>query len=217
MKAALLTREYHPEVYGGAGVHVEYLSQELAKLIDVDVWCFGAQKGVGHLLDMAARVDPVAQLVLLAGAADTPGIGAEMAARAAALAERRNGVHWIAAMLPRQDVVQLLSHGTVFVCPSVNEPFGLINLEAMACGLPVVATAVGGIPEIVADGITGRLVEIPPGEVGLGAALAEAVNAVLADPASARAMREAGRRRVLEQFTWGAIAARTEALYRSLL
>ncbi len=119
-------------------------------------------------------------------------------------------------MLPRPDVVQLLSHATVFVCPSVYEPFGLINVEAMACGLPVVATAVGGIPEIVVEGVTGFLVPVPEGEVGLGKALAERVLAVAADPERAAEMGRQGRQRVLDQFTWSAIAGRTAALYGTL-
>jgi starch synthase len=120
-------------------------------------------------------------------------------------------------MLPRPEVVQLLSHATVFVCPSVYEPFGLINLEAMACELPVVATSVGGIPEIVVDGVTGYLVPVPDGEKGLGSALSERVNAVLGDPARARAMGKAGRQRVLQHFTWEAIAIKTAELYDALV
>jgi len=175
-----------------------------------------AQKGIRHLLDMAALLPRRVQLVFLAGAADTPEIGAEMSARAAALGAERDEVHWIESMLPRPDVVQLLSHATVFVCPSVYEPFGLINLEAMACGLPVVATAVGGIPEIVVEGVTGHLVPVPEAEEGLGSALAERVIAVLADEVRAKEMGEAGRQRVLDHFTWQAIAARTAELYASL-
>jgi len=177
-----------------------------------------AQKGISHLLDMATLIPRGVQLVFLAGAPDTPEIGAEMAARAAALRqERREGVHWIESMLPRSEVVQLLSHATVFVCPSVYEPFGLINLEAMACELPVVATAVGGIPEIVVEGVTGYLVPLPDTGYGLGSALAERVNAILEDPTRARTMGRAGRERVLAEFTWQAIAARTAALYASLV
>jgi starch synthase len=176
-----------------------------------------AQKGVGHLLDMAELLPAEVQLVFLAGAADNPAIGAEMAARAEDLAARREKMHWIEAMLPRPEVVQLLSHATVFVCPSVYEPFGLINLEAMACGLPVVATAVGGIPEIVLDGVTGYLVQVPGEEEGLGSALFDRVFVLLSDPDKARAMGAAGRQRVLEEFTWQAIAARTVELYVSLL
>ena len=175
-----------------------------------------AQKGIGHLLDMGALVARDAQLVLLAGAPDTAQIGAEMAARAATLRAEREGVHWISSRLSRPEIVQILSHASVFVCPSVYEPFGLINLEAMACGLPVVATAVGGIPEVVVDGATGYLVDVPPGESGLGAALAERVTLLLSEPERARAMGQAGRQRVLDHFTWEAVAAQTAELYRSL-
>ena len=176
-----------------------------------------AQKGIGHLLDMAELMPADVQLLFLAGAPDTAEIGAEMSARAEALAARRPGVHWIEAMLPRREVVQLLSHATVFVCPSVYEPFGLINVEAMACGLPVVATAVGGIPEIVVDGVTGYLVPVSEGGAGLGAALAERVDGLLAHADRAAEMGQEGRRRVLEHFTWSAIARRTAELYWSLL
>jgi starch synthase len=173
-----------------------------------------AQKGIRHLLDMAALLPNEVQLVC---AADTAEIGAEISARAAALRASREGVHWIESMLPRHQVVQLLSHSTVFVCPSVYEPFGLVNLEAMACGLPVVATAVGGIPEIVVDGVTGYLVPLPAGGEGLGEALSHRVKEILGDPARASAMGRAGRRRVLDHFTWGAIAARTVELYATLI
>jgi alpha-maltose-1-phosphate synthase len=176
-----------------------------------------AQKGVDHLLDMAALLSPDVQLVFLAGAADTPEIGTEMSARATALQAVRKGMHWIESMLPRRDVVQLLSHASVFVCPSVYEPFGLINIEAMACGLPVVATAVGGIPEIVVDGVSGLLVPVPDGETGLGSALAEQVHYILSDQVRARTMGEAGRERVLRHFTWQAIAAQTAEVYASLV
>jgi starch synthase len=176
-----------------------------------------AQKGIGHLLDMADLISPEAQLVFLAGAADTAEIGAEMAGRAASLRQRRKGVHWIETMLARVEVIQLLSHATVFVCPSTYEPFGLINVEAMACAAPVVATAVGGIPEIVIDEVTGYLVALPHDLSRLGAALAERVNGLLSDRSKARAMGAAGRERVQDHFTWQAVAARTAALYATLL
>jgi alpha-maltose-1-phosphate synthase len=176
-----------------------------------------AQKGIRHLLDMAELISPGVQLVFLAGAADTPEIGAEMAKRAASLRQRRKGVHWIETMLARVEVIQLLSHATVFVCPSTYEPFGLINVEAMACAAPVVATAVGGIPEIVVDGATGYLVELPQDLRGLGAGLAERVNELLSDDVKARLMGAAGRQRVQDHFTWQAVAARTAALYTTLL
>jgi starch synthase len=184
------------------------------------------QKGIGHLLDAAAAIDPAAGLVLCAGAPDTPELGDAMRARAGALAASRPGVHWIEEMLPRADIVALLGHAAVFVCPSVYEPFGLINVEAMACGAPVVASAVGGIPEIVVDGETGALVPFaasddpygsPADPARFAADLAAAVNALLADPARADAMGRAGRRRVVERFTWEAIAARTADLYREVV
>jgi starch synthase len=170
------------------------------------------QKGIDQLLAAAGSFVPDAQLVLCAGAPDTPEIGAETRARVDALREARSGVFWIEEMLPVREKVQLLTHASVFVCPSVYEPFGLINLEAMACEVPVVASAVGGIPEIVVDGETGWLV--PPADPG---ALAERVNALLVAPAEARRMGQAGRRRVLEEFRWDVIAERTVALYRRLV
>jgi starch synthase len=184
-----------------------------------------AQKGVEHLLAAAEHIDPAAQLVLCAGAPDTPDIGRRTRAAAAALAERRGGVHWIEDLLPRSEVVQLLSHATVFLCPSVYEPFGLINVEAMACSVPVVASAVGGIPEIVLDGTTGLLVPLrDPGPDGqpadpgrFASDLAVAVNEVLGNPERATAMGRAGRQRVLDSFTWKVAAERTDRLYRTVL
>src|SRR6266545_3955651 len=116
------------------------------------------QKGLSHLLAAAPQIDPSVQLVLCAGAPDTAEIAAETASAVAALSSRRSGVVWVRDMLPRTDLVQLLTHATVFVCPSVYEPLGIVNLEAMACETAVVASAVGGIPEVVADGVTGLLV-----------------------------------------------------------
>ena len=174
------------------------------------------QKGLSHLL-RAARGLP-GQLVLCAGAPDTPEIAAEARELVAELQRSREGVIWIQDMLPRQDVVQLLSHATVFVCPSVYEPLGIVNLEAMACGTAVVASAVGGIPEVVDDGVTGVLVpydESDPAafEAGLAAATAD----LLADPARADTLGAAGRRRAVGEFGWAAIAERTVEVYRSVL
>jgi alpha-maltose-1-phosphate synthase len=183
------------------------------------------QKGVLHLLDAAEGLIPDAQLVLCAGAPDTPELAARMRERVAALQGRRTGVVWIDRMLDRAEVVQLLSHATVFACPSIYEPFGLVNLEAMACELPVVASAVGGIPEIVVEGETGHLVAFAPGDdpygsprdpAGFAAALAERLNDLLTAPDRAQAMGRAGRRRVEEHFAWPGIARRTAELYRSL-
>ncbi|MDX6196955.1 MAG: alpha-maltose-phosphate synthase [Actinomycetota bacterium] len=174
------------------------------------------QKGLAHLL-RAAR-DLPGQLVLCAGAPDTPEIAAEATALVAELQQTRAGVIWIQEMLPRQDVVQLLSHATVFVCPSVYEPLGIVNLEAMACGTAVVASAVGGIPEVVVDGETGLLVpydEKDPAsfERDLGARLSE----LLTDPSRAATMGRAGRERAVADFGWAAIARRTLELYEEVV
>ena len=182
------------------------------------------QKGITHLLDAARHLDPAAAIVLCAGAADTPGLADEVSSAVGALRTERDGVHWVEGMLPEPDVVQLMSHAAVFVCPSTYEPFGLINLEAMACEVPVVASAVGGIPEIVVDGVTGRLVGFERREDGspadparFAADLAGAIDELLADPGRAGEMGRAGRARVVEAFTWEAIAERTAGIYRELV
>jgi starch synthase len=176
------------------------------------------QKGLAHLLRAAADFDPSVQLVLCAGAPDTPAIAAEIAAAVQALAATRTGVIWIRDMLPRPDVVELLGASTVFVCPSIYEPLGIVNLEAMACETAVVASAVGGIPEVVDDGVTGTLVAYSPDEVeSFERGLADAVNALCGDPARAAEMGRAGRRRAVTEFGWDTIAARTVELYASLL
>jgi starch synthase len=183
------------------------------------------QKGVEHLLEAARSFDPSAQLVLCAGSADTKELGEEVARRVADLQASRDGVIWLEHMLPKPEVIQLLSHATVFACPSIYEPLGIVNLEAMACEAAVVATATGGIVEVVVDGETGLLVPIEPGDDGTGAPrdpakfaadFAERVNALLADPERARAMGRAGRARAVGEFAWPAIAEQTSALYRSL-
>lgn len=174
------------------------------------------QKGLAHLL-RAAR-DLPGQLVLCAGAPDTPEIAAETRALVDELTASRDGVVWIQDMLPRADVVQLLSHAAVFVCPSVYEPLGIVNLEAMACGTAVVASDVGGIPEVVDDGRTGRLVHYDEADpTAFERGLAEQVGALLADPALAAAMGRAGRERAVTEFGWDALALRTVELYRSVL
>jgi alpha-maltose-1-phosphate synthase len=182
------------------------------------------QKGIAHLLEAAPTIDPRAQLVLCAGAPDTPEIAVEVGVKLAAARERHPGIVWIDQMLPRRDLVQVLSHATVFCCPSIYEPFGIVNLEAMACGAAVVATATGGIPEVVEDGVTGLLVPFEPGPSGdpvdppaFAEELATRVNELVGDPERARAMGRAGRQRVLERFTWSAVAGRTLQLYRRVL
>ncbi len=180
------------------------------------------QKGLAYLLEAAPAIDGRAQLAILAGAADTPELAAEIHGLADAARRRTGGLCWIDEMLPRRDVAQILSHATCFVCPSIYEPFGLVNVEAMACGTAVVASAVGGIPEIVVDGETGLLVPVelddtperaPVAPRGLSRALADAVNSLVDDPARARAMGDAGRARVEETFSWTAVAERTAACY----
>ncbi|GGI04172.1 glycogen synthase [Egicoccus halophilus] len=183
------------------------------------------QKGVTHLLDVAERLPAGSQMVLCAGAPDTPQIAEEFRTRVAALADAPVDVVWIEQMLPRDELLEVLSGAAVFVCPSIYEPFGIVNLEAMACGLPVVASAVGGIPEIVVRDETGWLVDFAPGDDAIGSptdpsafadALAAPVARCLADPELATRMGAAGRRRVEEHFSWTAIAGQTAELYRSL-
>ncbi len=176
------------------------------------------QKGVGHLLAAAAHLRPGVQVVLCAGAPDTEALGSETARAVSELQVSRPGVMWIREMLPRPDLVQLLTHAAVFLCPSVYEPLGIVNLEAMACGTAVVASAVGGIPEVVADGETGLLVDYDVGRPEqFQHDLAERTNELLDDPGRARQMGAAGRRRAVEEFGWDKIAETTRRLYQSLL
>jgi glycogen synthase len=184
------------------------------------------QKGIVHLVRAIPQIDPSAQVVLCAGAPDTPEIGAELDRAVAEVRARRADVVWIRDMLSRDDAVQMYSHASVFCCPSIYEPFGLINLEAMACGTPVVASAVGGIPEVVVHGETGLLVPLeqqrespfePLDPPGFSRELARAINRLLADPELCTRMAEAGRRRVEEHFTWRVIAQRTLDLYQAIV
>jgi glycogen synthase len=188
------------------------------------------QKGILHLVRALRHLRPGPeglQVVLCAGAPDTPEIGAEMAALVDdARRDSAARVVWLPEMLPKSDTIALYTHAAVFVCPSVYEPFGIINLEAMACETPVVASAVGGIPEIVVPGGTGLLVPFaaeggaspePRDPDAFQRALADAVNALLADPARREAMGRAARERVLASFSWRAIAARTLEFYRDLV
>ncbi|MCU1616686.1 MAG: glycogen synthase [Frankiales bacterium] len=176
------------------------------------------QKGLTHLLAAADRLPPDAGLVLCAGAADTPAERQQVADAVTALQSRRSGVVWIEAMLPREQLVPLITHATVFVCPSVYEPLGIVNLEAAACGTAVVASDVGGIPEVVDDGRTGLLVHYDPDDVAaFEAALAARIAELLADPQRAAAMGAAGRERVLSEFGWPAIAQQTVGVYSDVL
>jgi starch synthase len=176
------------------------------------------QKGVPHLLRAGLQLDPSVQLVLLAGAADTVELKAETDALIDELKAARDGVFVVSEMLPREEVRQVLSHALAFVCPSVYEPLGIVNLEAMACETAVVASAVGGIPEVVDDGVTGTLVRYDENDTAtFERDLAAAINELVADPAKAEAMGKAGRERAVSQFGWDAVADRTVELYNSLL
>lgn len=183
------------------------------------------QKGLPYLLRAAEQLPPDVQLVLCAGAPDTPQIMAEVEGLVKGLQETREGVVWIDRLLSRRELCTLLSAATTFVCPSVYEPLGIVNLEAMACGAAVVGTATGGIPEVVADGVTGRLVPIEQVQDGTGtpidpekfvADLARVLTEVVTDPERAAAYGRAGRERAATDFSWGAIADATRALYEEV-
>ena len=184
------------------------------------------QKGLPYFLRAAELLPPEVQLILCAGAPDTPEIMAEVQGLVQQLQRSREGVVWIEEFLPRPDLCAILTSATTFVCPSVYEPLGIVNLEAMACGAAVVGTATGGIPEVVIDGVTGRLVEIEQVEDGTGtpvdpekfvADLAATLTEVVSDPEKARAYGRAGRERAASAFSWEAIADETAALYREVV
>ena len=183
------------------------------------------QKGIIHLVRALPHLDPGFQVVLCAGAPDTTEIEEEMKSAVEAAQQERPGVVWIGEMLPKSEIIALYSGAEVFVCPSIYEPFGIINLEAMACGTPVVASAVGGIPEVVVHGETGLLVPVEQMNVApfepvnadtFAFHLAEAINELMRDEARRRSMGEKARRRVEENFSWEAIARKTAELYRTV-
>ncbi|MDR2566642.1 MAG: glycogen synthase [Bifidobacteriaceae bacterium] len=184
------------------------------------------QKGLPYFLRAVRRLEPGVQVVLAAGAPDTPQIAAEVRGLVEELGRERQGVVWIEEMLPQRELDAILSSASLFACPSVYEPLGIVNLEAMACGIPVVATATGGIPEVVEDGVTGWLVPIEQVEDGTGipldpekfvADMAAALNEALSDPARLSRFGEASRRRAEDHFSWRAIGERTMAFYRKVL
>jgi starch synthase len=217
------TQQYAPDP--GTGV-LERLGVDPGRPSVTYVGRVTRQKGLPYLLRAARDLPAEAQLVLLAGAPDTPEIAAEVQALVAELKATRDGVVWVLEMLPKHEVIQVLSHSTVFACPSVYEPMGIVNLEAMACETAVVATATGGIPEVVADGETGLLVPIEQATDGTGtptdpdrfvADFAAALNDLLADPQRAAEFGRAGRRRAAEHFSWSRIAEQTMAVYSAAL
>lgn len=182
------------------------------------------QKGVTNLVDAVRYMPPETQVVLCAGAPDTPEIASELRQKVEEARKDHPHIVWIEKMISKPEVIQLYSHARVFVCPSVYEPFGIINLEAMACGAPVVGSAVGGIKEVVVDGVTGYLVPFKQDSNGFPTQpdqfardLGEKVSNLLADPDKCRRFGEAGRKRVEEKFSWSAIADQTIDLYRSLI
>ena len=215
------TDEYRPDP--GTGV-LERLGINPAAPSVVFIGRIARQKGLPYLLRAAASLPPEVQVVLLAGAADTPEIAVEVNKLVDTLRARRGNVVWVQAMLPKPDVIQILTHATVFVCPSIYEPLGIVNLEAMACETAVVATATGGIPEVVDHGTTGLLVPIEQERDGTPvhpdrfvADLAAALTDLATDPARAAAMGKAGRERVMDQFSWRAVAQRTLQIYAEVL
>jgi alpha-maltose-1-phosphate synthase len=183
------------------------------------------QKGIIHLVEAIPQIDPDLQVVLLAGQPDTQDIAREMEEKVADAARQRDGIIWIDKMISRPEAIQFYSHADVFCCPSVYEPFGIINLEAMACETAVVAAAIGGIPEVVVPEETGLLIDLqlkpgtfePVDTEGYARDLAEGINRLARDPELRERMGKAGRKRVEEHFSWDAIAERTVELYRSLV
>ncbi|HEY6738867.1 MAG TPA: glycogen synthase [Actinopolymorphaceae bacterium] len=208
------TTRYRPEP---ATDVIERLGIDPTRPYIVFVGRITRQKGLPHLLEAVAHLDPDVQVLLLAGAADTPELGEQVASAVARLQATRSGVIWVQQMLPVPEVIQALTHASVFCCPSIYEPQGIVNLEAMACETAVVASAVGGIPEVVVDGETGRLVPYDEGDPrAFEHDLAEAISALVADPGQAKAFGAAGRRRAVEDFDWNAIADRTVEIYRTI-
>lgn len=206
---------YHPD----QATHVlERLGVDLSRPYVTFVGRITRQKGVPHLLRAGLQLDPSVQLVLLAGAADTAELKAETDALIDELKAARDGVFVVSEMLPREEVRQVLTHALAFCCPSVYEPLGIVNLEAMACETAVVASAVGGIPEVVDHGVTGTLVPYDENDIPtFERQLAEGINDLVANPAKAEAMGKAGRARAVSEFGWDAVADRTISLYQSLV
>ncbi|MDQ0374898.1 glycogen synthase [Cellulomonas humilata] len=214
------------EAVAAAGATVRRLGIDPSRPSVVFVGRITRQKGLPYFLRAVELLPPDVQVVLCAGAPDTPQIMAEVTGLVEQLRTKRSGVVWIEQMLPRDELIAVLMHGTVFACPSVYEPLGIVNLEAMAVGLPVVGTATGGIPEVIDDGVTGRLVPIDQLQDGTGTPvdpegfvrdLADALTDVVGNTARTAQWGLASRRRVEDHFTWEAIAERTIEVYRAAL
>ncbi|MCZ0730342.1 glycogen synthase [Mycolicibacterium iranicum] len=211
------TEKWRPVEPGGEDSVLTALGVDLSRPVVAFVGRITRQKGVAHLVAAAHHFAPEVQLVLCAGAPDTPEIADEIASAVQTLSNTRTGVFWVREMLPQPKINEILSAATVFVCPSVYEPLGIVNLEAMACGTAVVASDVGGIPEVVADQRTGLLVHYSPNDTeSFERELASAVNALVADPNRARQYGLAGRRRCIDEFSWAQIAEQTLEIYRKV-
>jgi starch synthase len=217
VKNGIDTEVWHPVAAGGGESVLTELGVDPVRPIVAFVGRITRQKGVAHLVAAAHRFAPEVQLVLCAGAPDTPEIAAEVSTAVQALSAARSGVFWVREMLPIGKIREILSAATVFVCPSVYEPLGIVNLEAMACSTAVVASDVGGIPEVVADGTTGTLVHYDAGDpVAFETGLADAVNALVGDPDRAAEYGRTGRQRCIDEFSWAHIAEQTLEIYRKV-
>jgi starch synthase len=211
------TEKWYPAGPAESGSALSRIGVDPTRPIVAFVGRITRQKGVAHLVAAAHGFAPEVQLVLCAGAPDTPEIAAEVGGAVEELSRSRSGIFWVQEMLPGDQIREILSAASVFVCPSVYEPLGIVNLEAMACSTAVVASDVGGIPEVVDDGRTGSLVHYDPHDTGaFEAQLAEAVNALVADPARAQQYGSAGRQRCIEEFSWAHIAEQTVEIYRKV-
>ncbi|MCV7152260.1 glycogen synthase [Mycolicibacterium pyrenivorans] len=216
VKNGIDTEVWHPVDQGDGSVLAE-LGVDTTRPIVAFVGRITRQKGVAHLVAAAHHFAPEVQLVLCAGAPDTPEIAEEVASAVQALSAARSGVFWVREMLPTNKIREILSAASTFVCPSVYEPLGIVNLEAMACATAVVASDVGGIPEVVADQQTGLLVHYDPNDTAaFERELAYAVNSIVADPDKARQFGAAGRQRCIEEFSWAHIAEQTVEIYRGV-
>ncbi len=217
IKNGVDTGVWYPAEAGGEESVLDELGVDRSRPIVAFVGRITRQKGVPHLIAAAHRFDPAAQLVLCAGAPDTPEIAAEVSAAVSELSARRSGVFWVRDFLPIHEIREILSAATAFVCPSVYEPLGIVNLEAMACATAVIASDVGGIPEVVADGVTGTLVHYDAADIaGFEARFVDAVNAMVADPQRVVTYGAAGRQRCIDEFSWARIAEQTLEIYRAV-